>query len=86
MIMNYMKYIMFDNGMYDVPVIFSNAEDHGDTARPYLNRGWQVLSAGMIDFSPEGLRCYGDSHSLKVKARPEDSDIVNRMIGARDYD
>ncbi len=77
--MRKMKYIVMDNGQWDAPVIFDEAVQHFEMVG-YLSG--TLLSAGFVVFTPTGLECYGESISLGVKARPEDTELINRMIGA----
>lgn len=77
--MKQMKYIIVDNGMYDAPVIFDIGVDHFDMARNIVG---QVISAGFINILDGRIHCYGESHSLCVKSRPEeDSNLINSMLG-----
>jgi len=83
--MNKMKYIIVDNGMYETPVIFGDEIDHGQMAIDTFGFGKNVVAAGFVCFSTDGLYCYGQSVSLKLNSRPEkDAAIINRMIGATD--
>ncbi len=75
-----MKYIVLDNDLNVIPIIFPDFVKH-DMIHMYL--GGKVISAGFIHFIQGRLECYGESISLKVKARPEeDTELVNKMIGA----
>lgn len=76
-----MKYIVIDDGMIECPIIFPNHINHASVAMCMVGT---VLSAGFIRFTVSGLECFGKSVSLKVKSRPEDTELVNKMIGAND--
>jgi len=83
--MNKMKYIIVDNGMYETPVIFNEATDHSQMAADTFGFKKNVISAGFVSFSKDGLYCHGRSVSLDLDSRPEeDARIINRMIGATD--
>ncbi len=83
--MNKMKYIIVDNGMHETPVIFGEEMDHTQMASDAFGFKKNVVSAGFVCFSTDGLYCYGQSVSLKIESRPEkDAAIINRMIGATD--
>lgn len=80
--MNKMKYIVVDNGSWIDPYIFSEAVQHFEMAS---NIHGDVISAGFVYWTPNGLECYGESISLDVKSRPEeDSKMINKMLGASD--
>ena len=80
-----MKYIIIDNGMYETPVIFDEATDHSMMASDSFGFKKNVISAGFVNFSTDGLYCHGRSVSLKLESRPEeDARIINKMIGATD--
>ena len=76
-----MKYICFDNGMFDEIVIFTDNNDHRQFA---LDKGItenNILSAGFVTYYSDGLECYGTSISLKKNSRgKEDTDLLMRMI------
>lgn len=81
--MNKMKYIIIDNGGYDTPVIFDEATDHSMMASDSFGFKKNVVAAGFVRFSSDGLYCYGRSISLKIESRPdEDARLINKMIGA----
>lgn len=80
--MNEMKYIIVDDGMMEKPVIFDDATDHSQMASDLFGFKKDVVSAGFVSFSKDGLQCYGRSVSLNIKSRPEeDSKLINRMLG-----
>ena len=69
------KYIRFFNGI----VVFPKSEIHSEVAKrlePLMNR---VISAGFTD----GELFYGESISLRVKAREDDADAWEEQ-GHRD--
>lgn len=77
--MRQMKYIVMDNGQWDAPVIFDEATQHFEMAQ---NIPGEIISAGFIHWTPDGIECYGESISLGVKSRPtEDTTMINKMLG-----
>jgi len=84
--MKQMKYIIIDNGMYDTPVIFDEATDHSCIANALAGvNAPNVVSAGFVRFTPDGLVCYGKSTSLGIgSAGDVDSKLINKMLGVHD--
>ncbi len=77
-----MKYIVVDNGLWDAPVIFDEGIQHFEMAS---NIHGEVISAGFVRFTPNGLECYGESISLGLQSAPEiDSKMINKMLGVSD--
>lgn len=75
------KYIVFDDGTYVVPVIFSDFEEHSEMKRRYPSN-YKILGAGFISVGKFGLSCYGESVTLNVKSRgKEDEAIFLNMFG-----
>ena len=71
------KYIAVDGYLTDEIYVFQNHVTHSDFASRMgfvLN---EILGAGFV--SPE-LKCYGESISLKVKSRAEDTELLEKMI------
>ena len=79
--MGQMKYIIVDNGQWDAPVIFDESTQHFTMA---ANTPGTVIAAGFVRFTTDGLECYGQSISLGIKSRPEDTKLINKMIGGPD--
>lgn len=79
--MKKMKYIIVDNGQWEAPVIFDEATQHYTMAQNVFG---EVVAAGFVVFRPEGLECYGESISLGIESRPEDSKLINKMLGVSD--
>lgn len=45
----------------------------------------RIESAGFVALLPDGsFHCFGESESLGIKSRPEDSEIFNRMFKPRE--
>ena len=73
-----MKYIMFKINGGELPVIFPPEIIHKQMAR---NINAEVISAGMIDYN---LTCYGESETLGIKSRPEDTKRVQDLFSIPD--
>lgn len=79
--MNNMKYIIFDNGMNDFPIIFPNFIEHLAIAQ--MHSEWTPIRAGFIAFDWDGgLNCFGNSFSLKLESNSEiDNKLINKALG-----
>ncbi len=75
-----MKYIIIDNGMTEIPIIFSSALQHVVVASCL---GSQIISAGFIQHRPDGFVCHGKSVSLDVNSRPEDGEFMDREFNIK---
>jgi hypothetical protein len=72
------KYITFDTGLIEAIIIFPEYVMHRD-----IDIQGEILGAGFIEVIDGQWNCYGESISLKVKSRPEDSKIANKYIGIK---
>lgn len=72
------KYITFDTGLIEAIIIFPEYVMHRD-----IGIQGEILGAGFIEVIDGQWNCYGESISLKVKSRPEDSKIANKYIGIK---
>lgn len=70
-----LKYIMFDWVGTEYPVIFPIYVTHNSI----LSKG-KPISAGFCRIGENAVVCYGESISLKLKSREEDSAIVRGYI------
>ena len=72
------KYIIFeDNGLEDI-IVFSGLQKHDSIAR---RLGLRPISAGFFVIDADGIpKCYGESTSLKLESREEDTKIAKRAI------
>lgn len=70
------KYIIIDDGFNDVIVVFPDIIQHSVIAGDH-----KVVGAGFIDMS--NGKCYGNSYSLGVSSRPEDTKIALRQLFQR---
>ena len=74
-----MKYIIYDDGLADVAILFPNHIQHGSMA---MMLAANPISAGFVKFeaTPDGVKpvCFGESVSLKnLSSRPDlDSEII----------
>ena len=76
------KYIMLDQWGYasDALIIFPASMSHVNTASNFGGKD-NVLSAGFITIDIDGKpKCYGESRSLGVKSRPEDTTIAQFLL------
>lgn len=77
------KYITFkEDGLMQM-VIFPNTMIHALVARRLCGRD-RVVSAGFVQFGVSDndepiIHCYGESESLDVKSRPEDSALAKAL-------
>jgi hypothetical protein len=62
-------------------VIFDNYIDHSTMAEMLGAKREDLVSAGFIKSSTEGVRCYGESISLGVRSRPQDTEMACRKLG-----
>lgn len=92
--MRRMKYIIIDNGLEELPFIFSDLVNHNDMERALqrlvhgdtVSAGFVVIKQDPVEGTIEptlqvSFGCYGESISLDLKSRPEDSDVLNRVLG-----
>jgi len=69
------KYIIVEINQMELPVIFSPLLAHEEVS---VHRMQKVISAGYCELDSAGRWITnGQSISLKIKARPEDADILN---------
>lgn len=75
------KYIIWDDGLNECVMIFSNHLNHAQVA---FSMGIEPISAGFVEFQSNPpdptikAVVSGESVSLKLKSRPEDSAIIQR--------
>lgn len=90
-----MKYVVFKIEISDTlarlePVIFGDALVHAEVARYFAAcavraHGWRSaapVSAGYVEFGPDGVMCHGRSETLKMDSRGEED---ARLIEFADY-
>lgn len=76
------KYIISRN---HTPVVFAEVLTHADVALA-LFPNKEIIGAGFCYIKDGKYVCYGESISLRVKSGVEDSDILNRYLGAVSVD
>jgi len=82
--MDHMKYIIMTDIWGEMPVIFHASITHSEMFQMMKShRNLDVVSAGFIVHSSEGVDCYGRSVTLGAKARPEDSALVSKYLGVK---
>ena len=71
------KYVIYEDDEVEHYVVFDMLIDHSEMARR-MGIGAKILSAGFVQFGPDGAYCYGESVSLNMKSRDDvDSKIIN---------
>lgn len=77
------KYVIFESvEAGPAAVVFPTWLDHNwfRDARPNA----EIISAGFVSWSDNRqVAAFGQSSILKVKSRPEDSDIIARQLGVK---
>lgn len=86
------KYVIFDIDGLEQPIVFPELITHRDLAMRIrgepVSAGFVVLTTTTVEGTIEpkaeaGYYCYGRSESLNLDSRPEDSDILNKLISGR---
>ena len=73
------KYIVFDNGLNDVPIVFPNFIEHSVIAASFPN--WKPISAGFVTPArDEQVVAHGGSTSLNLKSKKIDSILLSKLI------
>ncbi len=75
-----MKYISYDNGMYDDIVIFSSSRSHQEMVDSLNIKKEDLLGAGFISMGDGKFYCHGRSTTLGLNSRPNDSKIINKFM------
>lgn len=77
-----MKYIAYDRPFsYQTILIFAADIDHATAANQMHIDTDDIISAGFIKWFDTGPECYGQSTSLKKKARPKlDTELLKRQM------
>ena len=79
------KYVMFECDGNKIPVIFSELLVHKLVAGSLMSQlrsmfdSSKVVSAGFYDIARNV--CYGESVSLKLKADPNDAQVISGILG-----
>ena len=74
------KYIIFDDGLNDIPMIFPNHVQHNSMA--FVLAPWTPISAGFVRINEQGaVEAYGQSIGLQLKSRPEtDNKLLAKLF------
>jgi len=71
------KYIVINNG-FELAIVFDPLLNHND-----VGSSLNVVSAGFCHL-PDKLNAdvaaYGESFTLKIKSRPQDAEIIEKML------
>jgi putative ubiquitin-RnfH superfamily antitoxin RatB of RatAB toxin-antitoxin module len=76
-----MKYIIVNDCGFEAAIIFDITMNHSD-----ISVGHKVVSAGMLnvylDYKTKQMKvgCYGQSTTLKMKSRNEDSALIQKRL------
>ena len=78
------KYIIINVLGQETPILFPETMSHSTVAYT-IGLGTDPVSAGFWTVSPKEdggveYKAFGDSYTLKIESRPEDSDILNRYF------
>jgi hypothetical protein len=77
-----LKYIIIQHAGMEVPLVFSRFLQHGDVAGTR-----KIESAGFCELDASGKWVVvGESTSLNLKVRPQDSEILNAHLMRRQFD
>ena len=80
-----MKYIIFKQLNEEFPVLFPSTIKHSDMNKAVKQACFnpQAVSAGFVmpDYDNDCVRCFGDSMTLNLPARSQDTQIVNKYLG-----
>jgi hypothetical protein len=77
------KYVIWDDGLTECAIVFNNHITHADMV---FKLRVEPISAGFVclESNPQdpiiNAVAFGESVSLNLKSRPEDSDIIQNML------
>jgi hypothetical protein len=75
------KYIIWDDGLAECAIVFNNHLTHADMA---LQLNINPISAGFVKFDGNEIMAFGESVSLQLKSRQEDSRIIREILSPND--
>lgn len=73
------KYITYNDSVIDTILVFPQYTYHRD-----ITIHGKILGAGFIEIVNNTWNCYGESISLGVKSRPEDTRIANTLLSFKE--
>lgn len=74
-----MKYLVIRTPRGEEPVVFSAAFMHADLAQRLAPA--EVIAAGFVQLTPEGIECYGSSVGLHIRSRgASDAALVTKAL------
>ena len=81
--MHQCKYIIFRAGGMETPILFPATLQHRDVAEKFSEWKWESISAGFVDRDEASgkIRAFGESLTLMLKSRPEDTDLISVLLG-----
>ena len=71
-----MKYIVFKHLGDEVPVLFSDIIQHRSMAAIMGLTDKQLISAGFVAKTRGEIDAFGESYTLNLQSRPEDTRII----------
>jgi hypothetical protein len=75
------KYIIWDDGITECAIIFNNHLKHVDMVFKLMV---EPISAGFVLINDSKVVAYGESVSLNIRSRAEDSEIIQRILFPED--
>ena len=76
-----LKYVVYQIGTHETFIIFPEWEQHNDMVSRLLIAPNLVKGAGFVNFVDDTPECYGDSVSLDIKSRKEDTILMMKATG-----
>jgi hypothetical protein len=77
--MRHMKYVILDGYLNELPILFPPEISH-DMMSKWLSGMGPVVSAGFVDLVDGQISAHGESQSLGLKSRPQDSTIIESLM------
>lgn len=75
-----MKFLIYEDTGLELPIVFCDVTTHSTMAN-MINK--KIVSAGFCSVVDGNWVAYGDSISLGLKARKEDSNLIDKMMKFR---
>jgi hypothetical protein len=76
---DYSKYIIVEHAMCQLPIVFDLIIDHET-----IGLGLKVISAGFVKVFIKDdkleVSTFGESHTLQIKSRVEDTALLKKML------